>query len=51
MRYWVNNVYEVLYDFQNELEAYKYDVSIIEESRAEYHRIKEETKNRYLNNF
>ena len=46
-----NNVYAVLYEFQNELELHDYDVAIIEESRAEYHRIKEETKNTYLNNF
>lgn len=42
------DVYDVLYDFQNELEKYKYPVSIIEDSRADYHKIKEETKQKYL---
>lgn len=46
-----NNVYDLLYDFQNELEIYKYEVAVIEDVRAEYHRIKEATKNEYLSNF
>lgn len=46
-----NNVYDLLYDFQNELETYQYEVTVIEDVRAEYHRIKEATKNEYLSNF
>ena len=41
-------VYDILYDFQNELEKYKYPVTIIESSREAYHQIKEETKQQYL---
>lgn len=45
------DVYDVLYDFQNALEAAKHPVNIIEEKRAEYHRIKEETKQKYMDAF
>ena len=44
-------VYDVLYKFQNALEEFDYPVDIIEESRAEYHSIKEATKQKYLNEF
>ncbi|MDP3385702.1 MAG: CpsB/CapC family capsule biosynthesis tyrosine phosphatase [Eubacteriales bacterium] len=42
-------VYQALYELQNELEAYRYDVSIVQEMRDEYHRIKEEKTEFYLN--
>ena len=45
------DVYDVLYDFQNALEAAKHPVDIIEDKRAEYHRIKEETKQKYMDAF
>ena len=41
-------VYQALYELQNELEAYRYDVSIVQEMRDEYHRIKEEKTQYYL---
>ncbi len=44
-------VYDVLYLFQNDLEAHKYPVAVIEQTRAKYHQIKEETKQKYLSNF
>jgi hypothetical protein len=42
-------VYQALYELQNELETYRYDVSIVQEMRDEYHRIKEEKTQFYLN--
>ncbi|HAE42809.1 MAG TPA: hypothetical protein DCG34_07805 [Clostridiales bacterium] len=42
-------VYQALYELQNELESYRYDVSIVQEMRDEYHRIKEEKTQYYLN--
>lgn len=41
-------VYQALYELQNELEAYRYDVFIVQEMRDEYHRIKEEKTQYYL---
>jgi len=41
-------VYQALYEMQNELEAYRYDISIVQEMRDEYHRIKEEKTQYYL---
>ncbi|MBV1758434.1 MAG: hypothetical protein KMY55_11410 [Dethiosulfatibacter sp.] len=42
-------VYQALYELQNELESYWYDISIVQEMRDEYHRIKEEKTQYYLN--
>ncbi|HAS72776.1 MAG TPA: hypothetical protein DCS67_01370 [Clostridiales bacterium UBA8960] len=42
------DVYAVLYDFQNELERFKYPVGVVEKLRAKYHQVKEETKQTFL---
>lgn len=41
-------VYQALYELQNELESNRYDVSIVQEMRDEYHRIKDEKTQYYL---
>jgi len=44
-----NQVNGTLYEMQNELETYGYEVEIVNEMRSEYERIKEEKKAYYLN--
>ena len=41
-------VYALLYDMQNALEQYEYEVEIVEEFRVTYHEIKADKKNYYL---
>lgn len=45
-----NQVYDVLYDFQTELEKYGYDVSPVKKAREEY-QIKKETRREYYRSF
>lgn len=42
-----NEVYKTLYDMQNDLEEYKYDVAIVQEIREKYLEIKVTTSNKY----
>ena len=44
-----NQVYSILYDMQNELEKHRFEVSEVQNLRDEYHDIKNERMNDYIN--